>query len=88
MSKNLFNYQLNGVIDEQLAVVEEQHKEKVMSNPEIKSKHDRVNSDDPTVDDMEAALWMRGAMAGLGYVIESALKDSIDKCYHTDFKVG
>ena len=87
VSKNLFNYQLNGVMDEQLAAIEEQQKQQIMSNPEFKEKFDRAFSDDPTVDDMEAAQFMKGAMAGMTDVFEKAFKDSVEKCHQTEFKV-
>ena len=86
-SKNLFHYQLNGVVDEQVAKMEEETKQQMSHNAVMKEKFARVNSDDPTVDDLEAVDWLRSGMATFSDALSKAFNDAINKCEQTKLKV-
>ena len=50
-------------------------------------KYERANSDDPSVDDMEAVEWLRGGMKAFAQQLNHSFSESMDKCVHTEFKV-
>ena len=86
-SKNLFNYKLNGVVDEYVAGMTSKRMEVMEKYPAMKEMFLRANSDDPSVDDEEAAKFLRTSMGHLMQMLDEAFKDVVDQCNHTDFKV-
>ena len=86
VSKHLFNYQLNGVIDEEVVASSKKIWEENSFDPEIKNMRALVDSDDPSVDCEIVAKFVRHVMlARLNN--GQPFQGMIDQCIHTEFTV-
>ena len=86
VSKHLFNYQLNGVIDEEVVALD-----KIMwggnsFDPEMKNMKALVDSDDPSVNCEIVAKFVRHILFGMANMGE-VFQGMIDQCVHTEFTV-
>ena len=86
-SKHLFNYQLSGELHPSIAALTEKWMAGMLADPDAKAAWDRINSDDPNVDDQEAVDQLRSKIPFTTQYLTTAFKDAIDQCIHTEFKV-
>ena len=85
VSKNLFNYKLNGVKSEQVIAMEAQQKAGMEKNPEMKSLMEQVN--DPSADPDVVVTSTRTMMDMMMAALAGSYKGAYEKCAHTELKV-
>ena len=85
VSKHLFNYQLNGVLSEEVAVFDRIMAATHISDPELMKLKEL--SDNPDADSCVAAKYTRHLLLIMVANVAQAFQGSIDKCLHTEFKV-
>ena len=86
-SKNLFHYKLIGEVDHYVAGMEKKMVEEMEKNPSMKKMFLQANSDDPLVPDDIAVQCMGAGMDRVMQIVNELLKDAIEQCNHTEFKV-
>ena len=87
VSKHLFNYQLNGVLDDEVSEIHQRMNEQMLSEPTVKAAFEVVNSNDPSIDPTVAVGLLRGYMSTVYSKVNLAFTEDINQCEHTEFKV-
>jgi len=87
VSKNLFCYQLNGVLSDGAIRSEEQEKKSYETNPEMASLKQLVDSDDPNVDPEVVVKYLRISIPMFNDCLQNMYKDKIELCIHTKMEV-
>jgi len=83
-SKNLFHYQLNGVVDEYAADAKKKENKQLDDIPAMKELLRRMN--DPLEGDETAVEFIRAYMEVWSQTL-IGYEDAIEQCIHTEFKV-